>query len=399
MSSTSFFIVFLGVAALVAFLILRERWRSHGLRSRESPYIRGLAALIDGNDRGALDSLKDAVRDDSGNIDAYLRLGDLYRRNRKPQHAYQIHRGLLVRPHLSAALQARVGESLAEDFLALGKPERAREVLADIERLALDSGARNRIASLAERCGEWEKAFAIRKDVWKEDRAGESPTRLALYRTWTACQMLRDRESADVREELREALKLDGACVPAHLALGDVFYLRSELDEAIHHWRRIVDQTPRLAFLTFERLERAFFDRGTLGRGTLGDLEAIYDRLLREHPDDATTLEALGNLHHKRGELTEAINVCQKALEIAPKSRGLRRRLVLLLHEAGRVRESERELDELLQVLADGAEEFVARAREAAALHPIWECSDFNDWTLFASAFAPGAEPPRPRRR
>jgi tetratricopeptide (TPR) repeat protein len=210
---------------------------------------------------------------------------------------------------------------------------------------------------------------------------------------------VRGREDADIREELREGLRLDSACVPAHLALGDLLYLRSELDDAIHHWKRIVDQRPSLAFLTFERLERAFFDRGTLGRGTLGDLEVIYDRLLREHPDDTTTLEALANLHRKRGEHQEAIAVCQKALEIAPKSRPIRRRLILLLHESGRVRESERELDEFLQILADGVEDPVSRAREAAAYHPIWECSDFDEWNLFATAFSPAEEKPGARRR
>ncbi len=399
MSSESFFLIFIGLGIIVAFLVLRERWTGRGQRSNESPYLRGLAALIDGDDRGALDLLKDAVRDDSNNIDAYVRLGDIYRRNRKPQHAYQIHRGLLVRTGLPPAMHARVLESLAEDLLELDLRDRAREVLGDLTKLPTEGAHRDRVARLAERSGEWETAFSVRRDLWKGEK-GETrgEKRLALYRTWTACQILRDDTDGDVREALREALKLDSLCVPAHLALGDIHYMRSELDDAIHQWRRIVDQSPRLAFLTFERLERAFFDRGTLGRGTLGDLEAIYDRLLRDHPDDTTTLEAIGNLHHKRGELTEAINVCQKALEIAPRSRTLRRRLVLLLHEAGRIRESEREIQELLQVLGDGAEDPVARAREAAVYHPIWECSDFDDWNLFSTAFEPAAEKARGRR-
>lgn len=400
MSAESFLLVFVGIATLVAFLIVRERWVGRAQREKESPYLRGLAALIDGDDRAALDLLKDAVRDDSSNIDAYVRLGDIYRRNRKPQHAYQIHRGLLVRSGLAPALHARVLVSLIEDLLELEKTERAREVLADLLKVPADGAHRARIATLAERSGEWEKAFTLRKDTWRGEKGeGRGERRLALYRTWTACQILRDDSDADVREPLRDALKHDSACVPAHLALGDIHYVRSELDDAIHHWRRIVDQSPRLAFLTFERLERAFFDRGTLGRGTLGDLEAIYDRLLRDHPDDATTLEAISNLHHKRGELGEAINVCQKALEISPKSRTLRRRLVLLLHEGGRIRESERELGELLGVLADGAEDVVARARESAVYHPIWECSDFDAWDLFAASFELSEERARSRRR
>lgn len=400
MSSVSFFLVFAGVAALVAFLVFREKWLGRAVRAKESAYIRGLAALIDGHDREALDLLKDAVREDSGNIDAYIRIGEIYRRNNRPQQAYQIHRTLLVRGGLPATLQARIMECVAQDLLDLGSRERAREVLADLERIAGDPAAQARLAALAERAGEWEKAYEIRRELWRGTRSEEgSPGRVALYRTWTACQALRERDGVDVREELREALKLDSTCVPAHLALGDVLYLRGELDDAIHHWRRIVDQHPRLAFLTFERLERAFFDRGTLGRGTLGDLEAIYDRLLRDHPDDTTTLEAIGNLHHKRGEVAEAIAVYQKALELSPRSRSLRRRLVRLLHENKRYRESEQELEELLKVVADGAEDRVSRARESAAYHPLWECSDLNDWDLFAAAFEPPGPTSRPRRR
>ncbi len=400
MSPESFILLFVAISGIIGFLILRERRLLRERSPKESTYIRGLAALIDGNDRAALDLLKDAVREDTANIDAYVRLGDIYRRNRKPQYAYQIHRTLLVRGDLAPTIRARVQESLAADLLELGKRDRAREVLAELEKQPLEPSLRLRMVTLAERSGDWEKAYDLRREIWKEERGDENAQKeMALYRTWTACQVVRGREDADIREELREGLRLDSACVPAHLALGDLLYLRSELDDAIHHWKRIVDQRPSLAFLTFERLERAFFDRGTLGRGTLGDLEVIYDRLLREHPDDTTTLEALANLHRKRGEHEEAIAVCQKALEISPKSRPIRRRLILLLHESGRVRESERELDEFLQILADGVEDPVSRAREAAAYHPIWECSDFDEWNLFATAFSPGEEKPGARRR
>lgn len=384
-------ILFVAIVTLLAFLLIRERRISRRQVVKESAYIRGLSALIDGDDHTALDLLKDAVREDSSNIDAYIRLGDLYRRKGQPTHAYQIHRSLLLRAALAPTAEARILQSLAEDLLDLGKNVRVREVLTDLLKHPAEGVRQARVALIAERAGEWEKAYEIRKEMWKSDKAGEKmQRRIALYRTWTASQIKRKDDARDVRDKLRDALKSDAGCVPAHLALGDTLYMATELDEAIQHWRRIVDQTPAFAYLTFERLEQAFFDRGTLGRGKIGDLEAIYDRLLQAHPDDVSTLEALGNLHHKRGELSDAIAVCQKALEISPKSRAIRRRLVLFLHEAGRTRESERELDQLLQTLANGESDPVVRARESAAIRPIWECSELDDWNLFVKTFSHG---------
>jgi lipopolysaccharide biosynthesis regulator YciM len=392
-------VVFLACVGILSYLLVRERRLSRRQEVKESAYIRGLSALIDGEDQQAFDLLKTAVREDSENIDAYIRLGDLYRRHRRPQHAYQIHRGLLVRSGLPPSLHARVLQSMAEDLAALGKLERVREVLADLGKHAGDGALHPRVASIAEQSGDWERAYEIRREIWKGERGERVARRLALYRTWTASQTLRRDTTADVRDKLRDALKTEATCVPAHLALGDVLYLANDLSDAIHHWKRIIDQVPSLAFLTFDRLERAFFERGTLGRGTVGDLEAIYDRLLRDHPEDTTTLEALGHLHHKRGELADAIAVCQKAVEISPRSRAVRRRLVQYLHEAGRHRESERELSQLLQVLANGDVDPVARARESAALRPIWECTDLDDWNLFVAAFSPTRDARESKRR
>lgn len=393
-------VFFFAIVGLLGYLLLREKRLSRQKDVKESAYIQGLSALIDGDDLAAQDLLKDAVREDSENIDAYIRLGDLYRRNRKAQHAYQVHRGLLVRTGLPRRVQARVQQSLAEDLLALGKTDRVREVLADLAKGPGESVQRGRLLTLAERAGDWEKAYEMRREISREQKSGAPANhRLALYRTWTACRIKAAESARDVGDMFRDAIKSHPSCVAAHLALGDTHYLAKQLDEAISHWRRIVDESPLLAFLTFERLERAFYDRGTLGRGTVGDLEEIYDRLLRDHPDDTTTLEAVGNLHHKRGELDEAISVCQKALEISPKSRAVRRRLVLYLHEAGRVRESERELDQLLQILANGEVDAVARALECAALRPLWECSDFDDWNLFVAAFASKENVSAPARR
>jgi lipopolysaccharide biosynthesis regulator YciM len=75
-----FLFFFLAVVGLLSILLVRERRMARRQIVKESSYIRGLSALIDGDDHVALDLLKDAVREDSSNIDAYIRLGDLYRR-------------------------------------------------------------------------------------------------------------------------------------------------------------------------------------------------------------------------------------------------------------------------------------------------------------------------------
>ncbi len=88
------------VVALIAMTLYLYFHRQREKKTGHSPYLEALAALLDNKEELAMKRLKEAVSLDSDLFDAYLRLGDLYRRRGDPAHAMQIHQSLTARPTL-----------------------------------------------------------------------------------------------------------------------------------------------------------------------------------------------------------------------------------------------------------------------------------------------------------
>ena len=64
-------------------------------------YAEGLDLLITGRRKSAYKNFKDIIQEDSDNIKAYLRLGQVLREGGNPPQALKIHRGLLHRRDLT----------------------------------------------------------------------------------------------------------------------------------------------------------------------------------------------------------------------------------------------------------------------------------------------------------
>ena len=112
MSETS--VAILLVAFVLAGLFAARRLRGPKAPARQPPYLIALAALADGDEETAFKEFRNAVRLDSSNVDAYLRLGDLLRKRGDLERALQLHRELTLRRGLDADSEARVQESLCK---------------------------------------------------------------------------------------------------------------------------------------------------------------------------------------------------------------------------------------------------------------------------------------------
>ena len=76
----------------------------------------GIDALIAGNRDAAMKHLADAVREDPRNLDGYVKLGNLLRERGQIRQAIQVHRELLVKRKLPAAIRSEIVKSLARDL-------------------------------------------------------------------------------------------------------------------------------------------------------------------------------------------------------------------------------------------------------------------------------------------
>ena len=97
--------------------------------SIESPaleiYVGALNYLIEGNHEKALDYLKRSVHIDTNNIDAYIKLGILYRKIGQSARAYRIHKELTVRPNLTKNIKLDIFQNMVLDLKELGDFEKS----------------------------------------------------------------------------------------------------------------------------------------------------------------------------------------------------------------------------------------------------------------------------------
>ena len=108
-------------AFIIVFTIMAFYWsKSKKEKEKASPklYIDALKALLSGEDQLAFQMFKEVAKKDPENLDAYLKLGDLFRKNKRYDKALQIHKELTFRPSLSLEEKNEILKSLAQDYSA-----------------------------------------------------------------------------------------------------------------------------------------------------------------------------------------------------------------------------------------------------------------------------------------
>ncbi len=339
------------VAILVAAAILVVVW---GVRSRRGPrdarppYILALSALADGDPASALEEFKNAVRIDSTNVDAYLRLGDLFRDRGEPERGHQIHRELATRHKLSTGLRSKIHLSLCRDLVELGRLEKAEEEAREAVRLAEDPGEALEVQlSVLEKLGDIEGAFRVRREALKrrgnlKSGAGE----LAEFRARQGLSLLEKGELKQAEKVLRDALKLDEKNVLARRTRGALHEKKGDYPATIEDWSAILRDTPEDTASLLAELERVHFLNGTYS-----EMETIYSRLLERTSGHEEASFGLARFLRRKGRIDEALDICRRALDTRPESESLRVLRLALLLDAERTAEAETVLNQWIGAL------------------------------------------------
>jgi len=338
--------VLVGVLAAVVAAVLRGQRAREG---RRPPYLVALGALADGDEETAFLELKNAVRADTGNVDAYLRLGDLMRRRKDPERALHLHRELAVRKGLSRESLARIHESLCRDNLALGRLDRAEEAAKESARLAPESvTGPELLLEVHERRGDPDAAFRDKREVLKrEGRLKTGAFELADFRANQALPLLEGGRLKDAERILKEARKIESGSRRAQLYGGRLQELSGDYSGAIESWEAILREGDGDVDAVFDNLERVrFLD------GSFSDMEGTYRRFLERIPNHPAATFGLARFLRRKGHLEEALDVCRSGLHADPQSETLRQLLLALLLQTNRVAEAEAVLNEWM---ADGA--------------------------------------------
>jgi lipopolysaccharide biosynthesis regulator YciM len=335
------------LAAAVGWSVSRSRTR----RPRgQPPYIVALNALVDGDEETAVREFKSAVRVDSTNVDAYLRLGDLFRARGEAERALHLHRELAFRERIAKSDRARVQEALCRDYIALGRFDKASEAAREAVKLNDDPGAGMALLlDVSERLGDIEGAFKVKKDILKrEGRAKSGAADLADFRAGQGAGLLEKGELKEAERVLRDARRLDGENRRARRLWGLLRERTGDYAEAIEAWEGLLADGPEEGEDLFHDLERVRFLHGSFS-----DMQSTYHRFLDGNPGHEVATFGLARFLRRKGQLDDALDVCRRGLGANEGSLHLRVLHLALLLQSGRSAEAEAALNEWLTGLGD----------------------------------------------
>jgi lipopolysaccharide biosynthesis regulator YciM len=347
---------------------------------RRDPYVLALHLLLDGKKEDAREQLKKSIKQDTENIDAYIKLGDIYRETHQPVKAAKIHQNLLIRGDISDSEKESVLQRLVLDYKTANMLDKAIEFSEQlVQRNKKNIDNQKLLLSFYEKKGDWDKAFFCRQSINKWLKSRDQRI-LALYKIESGLKFIQKGAEREGRIRFREAFKLDKTCIPAYLQLGESYRRVKRNEDALKVLRDFSLKNPEWAHLAFEPLREVFFD---LGR--YGEIEAIYQQVIQKKPKNPAVYIHLAQLYKKQGKLDQAEDLCHQVLEKHPESVPTRHLLVSIYKQLGK---ESRALEEAIKGLTfemDKKAQFICSSCGTSSDKLLWRCPKCHEWDTYTS--------------
>jgi lipopolysaccharide biosynthesis regulator YciM len=293
--------------------LLYERYTQKARVSESSLYIEALRDLLDRQQESAFTKLRQVVASDSGNIDAYLRLGQILREHSRPDRALQVHKDLTLRGGLSKDEKVAILRQLTLDYVDLKEHETAEAALKELILLSPQSQWGHRqLLALQEKGQKWEAAYETAAALLRLE-ANKSKKPLAKFKYQSGLQLYRKREYHKARVILKEAIGLDPTLVEAYLAIGDSYFDEKRLEDAANFWKKLISAVPEQGHTALDRLKKVMFE---LGR--FGEVAEICESILDHDPKNVGARRTLAEFYEKKGDLDAAVETLERIVDDDP---------------------------------------------------------------------------------
>ncbi|MDZ7294096.1 MAG: tetratricopeptide repeat protein [candidate division KSB1 bacterium] len=319
-------------------------------------YAHALELIIGGEYDRALGALRTIVERTSEFVDAYIKIGDLFRLTGRVEHAIRVHQEQEAREGLTPEQVERLHRSLVRDFFTSEKPERGLAyVEALLQRDKNDTWALEWKTRLCEQMRDWDGAFDAYQRLLKAKNADDAAT-LAFYRVQSGKRLVEEGKGRDGRLKFREAIKLDPTTVAAYLELSSSYRAERRYRDALAVLRRLMAAAPQHASVAFDLIEDVLYEAGGFG-----DIENVYTSLIQRAPEEAEPYLGLASLKAKMGDHIAAVDLCRQALSKDPDNVAARVQLARFLHAAGRHQEAAAQALQVLEHLQQQHAPYVCR--------------------------------------
>lgn len=309
---TEISILTLILVALIIIYYYTRRYRKPS--EKQDHYLQALEYLVDGDVKRAIQKFKEAIRENTENIQAYLRLGDLLRERGLARNALKIHKDLTLRSNLSAEYLNKVQKSLMLDYEALGDFKNATE--SALQLLAKESPpskeSASKLISYLEKQEKWGEAFEAAKKYFKPVPQFVRQ-KMALYRVFEGLKLEEKSNGKEARIKFKEALRQDPKCAAAYYYMGHSYIREERLEDAVNEWQALCTHIPEKAHVIFDDLEKAWFELGKFA-----EAENFYNNILETNADNIHAALALAEIYNKKGEYDRALDILERYDDIYP---------------------------------------------------------------------------------
>ena len=344
--------------------------RKYLKKSLSLAYTEALSSLIDGDKIKAMNKFREVVKADTDNLDAYLKLGDIYREYGKYQEALRVHQSLTIRVGLSNYQKLSIWKSLLLDYRMMEDWDNAIKQVENILDLDKNSQwARKELLEIYKRKGDWDGAVDAAKGLQKERKQKDTET-LALYQVQQGLEYRKKGEEREARIRFKKALKTSSDCAAAHYFIG-VSYLKEKREkEAVEAWRKFVRADPNHAYLVYDKLEEVLYELGNFEES-----QKIYEEILSLDGGNVSAMAALSDLYERKGDTEEGIDILRKAVESDNSSLRARAYLIQMLLGNKVNKEVKENLKSLIS-LTRRPRKFDCRICGFHSDKPLWICPD-----------------------
>ena len=352
----------------------------------------GLNFLADNQVDQAIEELTHATSTDTDALEIQMILGNLYRQKGQVGRAINVHQALLQRPDLTKLEHAYVLLCLGLDFRHGGFVDRALEAFQQV--VVLDP--RNRYAlvnlqKLHEDQQQWLDASKVREQIAKIDggHRDEDHQILAFLRNQIGTAQAREGQPAAAAGAFREAIDIDPRTAPAYLNLGDMRAQDGNPAGAVEAWEGLVRTVPERAYLTFDRLERAYKAMGAPDR-----FVRLCEDLIAGNPQDWRGRLALSRHLAAAGQVRRAFDLLLEALPHNPHGLTIHQEIWQALSSLGLDPTLVRRYVDLTRDAVFYLDPHVCVRCRYRSTELLWQCPQCHEWNTFVEErIAPAKDP------
>ena len=346
-------------------------------------YSEGLDLMVDGYKQGAYENFKKIIAQDTTNVKAYIKLGQVIREGGNPENALKIHNQLNYRKKLSFYERKELYKNIALDYYSIDKIDEAiiycKKIL-DIDNK--NNWALSKLIQFYQSKKDWRnsKKYLELKLQYSNKKDNHL---LALYKIQEGRNFLDQENFEDARKCFTESINICDSVAIAYYFIGNSFSKESDfvykyaesikildvdtqkehdsniakakdlLSKAISMWVNYAKLKPESAWMVIHLLKDALF---ALDR--YNEIETILKEVLEKDLDNVDVIASLADYYDHLGDSSSALDIIDKGLKKDDSSLLVRLIRLKLLSSSNQSNKSnlKRELDVLIKSLVEDSD-------------------------------------------